>query len=100
MVSVSNDDFEAFSYGAGIALPDFGKKGNVLGSSVVHNLCLGSYGRGSRDIPYQVEGFYKYRVSDNVSITPGVIWLTSPGQNSDTMMPLSVLSEQHHVLEH
>ncbi len=78
-----NDDFEAFSYGAGIALPDFGKKGNVLGFfGGAQPYALGRTGRGSRDIPYQVEGFYKYRVSDNVSITPGVIWLTSPGQNS------------------
>ncbi len=30
--------------------------------------------------PYHIEGFYKYRVSDNISITPGVIWLTNPGQ--------------------
>jgi co-chaperonin GroES (HSP10) len=80
----SNDDYEAFSYGAGIALPDFGKKGNVLGIfGGAQPYALGRTGRGSRDIPYQVEGFYKYRVSDNVSITPGVIWLTSPGQNSD-----------------
>jgi Carbohydrate-selective porin, OprB family/S-layer homology domain len=79
----SNDDFEAWSYGAGIALPDFGKKGNVLGIfGGAQPYALGR-GGGSRDIPYQVEGFYKYRVSDNVSITPGVIWLTSPGQNSD-----------------
>lgn len=76
------DDFEAWSYGAGIALPDFGKKGNVLGifgGAEPYALSRG----GGRDIPYHVEGFYKYRVSDNVSITPGVIWLTSPGQNSD-----------------
>lgn len=80
----SNDNFEAWSYGAGIALPDFGKKGNVLGIfGGAQPYALGRTGRGSRDIPYQVEGFYKYRVSDNVSITPGVIWLTSPGQNSD-----------------
>ncbi|MBD2608010.1 iron uptake porin [Scytonema hofmannii FACHB-248] len=80
----SNDNFEAWSYGAGIALPDFGKKGNVLGIfGGAEPYALGRGGRGSRDIPYHVEGFYKYRVSDNVSITPGVIWLTSPGQNSD-----------------
>lgn len=80
----SNDNFEAWSYGAGIALPDFGKKGNVLGIfGGAQPYALGRTGRGSRDIPYQVEGFYKYRVSDNVSITPGVIWLMSPGQNSD-----------------
>jgi co-chaperonin GroES (HSP10) len=80
----SNDNFEAWSYGAGIALPDFGKKGNVLGIfGGAEPYALGRGGRNSRDIPYHVEGFYKYRVSDNVSITPGVIWLTSPGQNSD-----------------
>jgi len=40
-------------------------------------------GRGQRDVPYHIEGFYKYRVSDNISITPGVIWLTSPGQSNN-----------------
>jgi len=80
----SNDDREVWTYGAGIALPDFGKKGNVLGFfGGAQPYSFTRAGRGSRDIPYQVEGFYKYRVSDNVSITPGVIWLTSPGQNSD-----------------
>jgi len=79
-----NDNFEAWSYGAGLALPDFGKKGNVLGIfGGAEPYALGQGGRNSRDIPYHVEGFYKYRVSDNVSITPGVIWLTSPGQNSN-----------------
>ncbi len=79
-----NDNFEAWSYGAGLALPDFGKKGNVLGIfGGAEPYALGQSGRNSRDIPYHVEGFYKYRVSDNVSITPGVIWLMSPGQNSN-----------------
>ncbi|BBD65789.1 carbohydrate-selective porin OprB [Nostoc commune NIES-4072] len=83
----ANDDYEAWSYGVGIALPDFGKPGNVLGifagaepysfnrTGLAPNLA-------GNDIPYHFEGFYKYRVSDNISITPGVIWLTSPGQNS------------------
>jgi carbohydrate-selective porin OprB len=35
-------------------------------------------------MPYQVEGFYKYRVSDNISVTPGVIWLPAVGQNSNS----------------
>jgi hypothetical protein len=78
----SNDDKEAWSYGGGIALPDFGKKGNVLG------IFAGAepYSRvpGVTKVPYHVEGFYKYRVSDNISITPGVIWLTAPGQSNNT----------------
>ncbi|BAZ30521.1 S-layer region-like protein [Cylindrospermum sp. NIES-4074] len=79
----NNDDFEAWSYGAGIALPDLGKKGNVLG--IFGGAQPYSIGRvtGSNEVPYQVEGFYKYRVSDNISVTPGVIWLTSPGQGKN-----------------
>jgi hypothetical protein len=79
-----NDDFDAYSYGVGVALPDFGKKGNVLGVFAgAEPYALGQGGRGQRETPYHVEGFYKYRVSDNISITPGVIWLTAPGQSSN-----------------
>ncbi|MEH1855900.1 MAG: iron uptake porin [Nostoc sp.] len=80
-----NDDFNAWSYGLGVALPDFGKKGNVLGifaGAEPYSFNRPGFG-GNNDIPYHFEGFYKYRVSDNISITPGVIWLTSPGQNSN-----------------
>ncbi len=81
----SNDDFEAWSYGLGVAFPDLGKKGNVLG------IFAGAepYSRNrfagvdDGDVPYHFEGFYKYQVSDNISVTPGVIWVTSPGQNSN-----------------
>ncbi|NMF65005.1 iron uptake porin [Brasilonema octagenarum] len=79
----SNDDYEAWSYGLGVALPDFGKKGNVLGVfGGAQPYALGRIA-GANAIPYQIEGFYKYRVSDNVSITPGVIYQMSPGQNSN-----------------
>ncbi|WP_373526127.1 iron uptake porin [Nostoc sp.] len=79
------DDYEAWSYGLGVALPDFGKKGNVLGifaGAEPYSFNRPGFG-GNNDIPYHFEGFYKYRVSDNISVTPGVIWLTSPGQSSD-----------------
>jgi carbohydrate-selective porin OprB len=39
-----------------------------------------NFGRG--DNGYHLEGFYKYQLTDNISVTPGVIWLTNPGQNS------------------
>ncbi|MEH2248608.1 iron uptake porin [Nostoc sp.] len=78
------DDYQAWSYGVGVALPDFGKKGNVLGVFAgAEPYAFNRPGFVGNDIPYHFEGFYKYRVSDNVSITPGVIWLTSPGQNSN-----------------
>jgi hypothetical protein len=82
----NGDDFEAWSYGLGIALPDFGKRGNVLGifagaEPYARNRFRTDTNR-TGEVPYHVEGFYKYALSDNISITPGVIWLTSPGQTS------------------
>ncbi|MBD2138788.1 iron uptake porin [Anabaena sp. FACHB-1237] len=78
--TVGGSDKEAWSYGVGLALPDFGKPGNVLG--VFGGAQPYSLTAGAGDIPYQVEGFYKYRVSENISVTPGIIWTTAPGQNS------------------
>jgi hypothetical protein len=79
----ANDSSEVWSYGVGVALPDFGKRGNVLGVFAGAQPYALNRQEGSNQVPYQVEGFYKYRVSDNVSVTPGVIWVTNPGQNSD-----------------
>ncbi|MEH2063184.1 MAG: iron uptake porin [Nostoc sp.] len=79
----ANDDFNAWSYGLGVALPDLGKKGNVLGIFAgAEPYSFNRVGFTGNNIPYHFEGFYKYRVSDNISITPGVIWLTSPGQSN------------------
>ncbi|WP_017654637.1 iron uptake porin [Fortiea contorta] len=74
------NDGEVWSYGIGVALPDLGKKGNVLGILAGAQPYLGSVGG---DRPYHIEGFYKYRLTDNISITPGVIWLTNPGQGAN-----------------
>jgi hypothetical protein len=74
------DDEEVWSYGLGVALPDFGKPGNLLGIFAGAQPYTGST---NGDTPYHIEGFYRYRVSDNISITPGVIWLTNPGQTDN-----------------
>jgi hypothetical protein len=39
-------------------------------------------GRVDRDTSLHIEAFYKYRISDNISITPGVIWLTAPNHDA------------------
>ncbi|MEO0844569.1 MAG: carbohydrate porin, partial [Cyanobacteria bacterium J06643_5] len=63
-------------------------KGNVLGffgGAQPYSINRNLTGRSTEDsdIPYHIEGFYKYRVNDNVSITPGVIYQSSSGQNDD-----------------
>jgi hypothetical protein len=68
---------DIWSYALGLSFPDFGKKGNVLG------LLAGTppYAGGIGDVPIHVEGFYRVRLTDNISITPGVIWVINPEQN-------------------
>ena len=69
---------EIWSYGVGVSLPDFGKEGNLL------SLFAGAEPyEGSQDIPIHLEGLYKYQVNDNVSITPGIIYILSPNGESD-----------------
>jgi hypothetical protein len=74
---------DVWTYGVGVALPDFGKKGNLLGFVAgAEPYIAGSDVPGiSRSVPYHFEGFYKYQVNDRISVTPGVIWVTNPGQN-------------------
>jgi len=91
-------DVDIWTYGAGLALPDLGKEGNVLGFfagiqptlkgfsvSPQFNATVSNTLTQTRlDEGWHLEGFYKYQVSDNISITPGVIWLTRPNQNNNS----------------
>jgi Carbohydrate-selective porin, OprB family len=67
-----------WSYGGGISFPDIDGKGSLLG------LFVGAepYVAGVGSVPFHLEGFYKYKFSDNLSITPGLIYVTSPDQTS------------------
>lgn len=82
-------DADIWSYGLGLAFPDLGKRGNVLGlfAGIEPTARGARQGDGTpvgltRDYSYHVEGFYKYQLTDNISITPGVIWITAPNQNN------------------
>jgi hypothetical protein len=68
---------DIYTYGVGVALPDFGKKGNLLGFVVGAQPYVSG---GGLSTPLHVEGFYKYQINDRISITPGVIWVTNPSQ--------------------
>ena len=37
----------------------------------------------NRATPLHLEAFYKYKLNDHISITPGVIWLVAPNQTSN-----------------
>lgn len=89
---------DIWTYGAGVAFSDFGKPGNVLGlfagvEPTLRGLSPGARPVGgggfSRDNVWHFEGFYKFKVTENISVTPGVIWITAPEQrdaNADAVI--------------
>ncbi|MEG4215020.1 iron uptake porin [Microcoleus sp. Pol14C6] len=80
-------DAKIWNYAVTLALPDLGKEGNLLGIVVGREPYLDELeaSRSLRsfrnDDSYHVEGFYKFQLSDNISVTPGVIWVTNPNQD-------------------
>jgi hypothetical protein len=64
---------EIWSYGGGVAFPDIDGKGGLAGLFVGAEPYVG----GAGSTPIHFEGFYKYKLSDNLSITPGLIYLTN-----------------------
>lgn len=74
---------DIWSYGAGVSFPNVDGKGSLFGVLVGAEPYVGGVGT----TPYHIEGFYKYKLSDNLSITPGLIYLTAPNQiNSNSAL--------------
>jgi hypothetical protein len=67
---------DIWSYGAGVTVPNVDGKGGLVGLLIGAEPYVGGVGK----TPFHIEGFYKYKLSDNLSITPGLIYLTAPNQ--------------------
>ncbi len=84
-------------YAAGLAFPDVGKKGSMLGflfgvpPRVTSNNVRESFTSGgvrvnnrrrvNSGIAYHAEAFYRYQLNDNIDITPGVLIIFNPEAN-------------------
>ena len=87
---LDNGDAEVMTYAGALVFPDLGKEGN-LGALIVGaepyltdlELDDGDDTDLTDDIPLHVEALYRYQLNDNISITPGIVWLLSPNQNAD-----------------
>ena len=82
---------DIWNYAVTLAAKDFGAKGSTLGfvfgmqPKVTSNTGLingAPTNRVDRDTSLHIETFYKYKVSDNLFITPGILMLTNPEHNS------------------
>ena len=85
------DNADVWYYAGGIALPDFIKEGSMLGvifgqppqvrGNNVREVAFGGRRRVDNDISYHLEGFYRYQLTDNIAITPGVLVIFNPEHN-------------------
>jgi Carbohydrate-selective porin, OprB family/S-layer homology domain len=82
---IGTGDLDIWNWSVGLALPDLGKKGNLGGLIVGMEPKVTSATGGlaiDRDTSLHIEGFYQYKLNDNISITPALIWLTAPDHDS------------------
>ncbi|PSB21534.1 hypothetical protein C7B65_02800 [Phormidesmis priestleyi ULC007] len=82
----ANADADIWNWAVTLAFPDLGKKGNLAGivfgqpPKVTSNSLGGAF--RDRDTSFHLEGLYRYQVSNNISITPGIIVIFNPEHNS------------------
>jgi hypothetical protein len=78
------EDADIYSYGAGLSFPDLGKEGNLASLFVGAEPYVDSASDGGgEDAPIHIEGLYKYQFNDNISVTPGVVYIVNPNGSSD-----------------
>jgi hypothetical protein len=77
---------DIWNYAATLAAKDFGSKGSTLGFVVgMQPKVTNNSGVAANVDPatsLHLETFYKYKVSDNLYITPGLLMLTNPEHNA------------------
>jgi Carbohydrate-selective porin, OprB family/S-layer homology domain len=87
---IEKGDRDILNWAVTLAFPDLFKEGS-LGGVVVgmepkvieSSVNIPGYESEDRDTSLHVEAFYQHRINDNISITPGVIWITAPNANQD-----------------
>lgn len=92
-------DGQVWDWGVGLGFPDLLSKGSLGGifvgmeprlSGLSRNVDLGAgAGRFDKNVSLHIEGFYQYQLTDNIAITPGVIWITAEDFNASN--PSSVV---------
>lgn len=77
----SNVDLNPETFMAGIGIRDLGLSGSLLAFAYGRPFIEDSVGNATQA---NYEAFYKFQVSDNISVTPAVIVITDAGNNDDS----------------
>ncbi|MDF0551538.1 iron uptake porin [Kamptonema sp. UHCC 0994] len=85
--SIERGDQKIWNWAVTLAFPDLLKEGNLAGILVGMEPKVTSTSTDDlpedKDTSLHVEAFYQFKLNDNISITPGIIWLTAPDHNND-----------------
>ncbi|MCC5661622.1 iron uptake porin [Nostoc sp. XA010] len=82
--TVTNDDADILNYAVSLALPDLGGEGNLAGLVMgMPPKVTSSSLIADKDTSLHIEGFYRFQVADNISITPGLFVITNPEHNAN-----------------
>ncbi|MCP2732190.1 iron uptake porin [Limnofasciculus baicalensis] len=84
--TIEGSNAEIWNWMVNFALPDLGGKGNLLGfqfgmpPKVTDNDIAT---REDSDTSFHIEALYRYKLTDNIAITPGVIVILNPEHNDN-----------------
>ncbi|MBD1888594.1 iron uptake porin [Coleofasciculus sp. FACHB-SPT9] len=89
-LATTGSNADIWNWAVSLAFPDLGKKGNLLGfvfgmpPKVTDNDVSNNE---DRDTSYHVEALYRYRLTDNIELTPGLLVILNPehNDNNDTL---------------
>ena len=86
---IGKGDADILTYSIQTAFPDLFKRGNQGGLIVGMEPTLTDvrsqlpYAQFKKDKSLHIEAYYKHQITDNISITPSVTWITAPNQDAD-----------------
>ncbi len=77
------DDADIWNWLVGFTFPDLGAQGNLGGFVVGMPPHVTSGSGEAPDTPIHLEAFYRMRLTDNISVTPGFLAVINPEGDSD-----------------
>jgi len=79
------DDATIFNWAVTLGLPDFGSEGSLLGFIVGQppKVTDNDIGLEDADTSWHLEAQYRYQLTDNIAINPGVLVILNPEHNNN-----------------
>ncbi|MES1025104.1 iron uptake porin [Gloeocapsa sp. BRSZ] len=81
---IEGNEARIFNWAAAVSFPDLGKEGNL--ASIIFGQppkVVDSDLIEDQNTSYHLEGFYRFKLTENVSITPGAFVIFNPEHNND-----------------